>query len=215
MLVRAFAATGLIRTLHDNAASENASRFFIATGTERVCTRMPSGMFSRLAKFRARNPGRRAEYRIRSNGGSSSVGRASASQAEGRGFESRFPLGKTIWRRAQRRPSLPRIPPTRSGRLAQLVQSACLTSRRSLVRIQYRPPEQPCFRHVYRVPALTSCAKNSRMPPYRARSRQLLAGGAGGDLFFIDGAARAGPTLEVTGSSMLVYGRSSAKIGLP
>ncbi len=33
-----------------------------------------------------------------------------------------------------------------NGRLAQLVQSACLTSRRSLVRIQYRPQPQSLAR---------------------------------------------------------------------
>jgi hypothetical protein len=89
--------------------------------------------------------------------GCSAVGSASPCQGEGRGFESRHPLGRCNWHQSQRwsgrvvrqRPAKPctRVrfpsPPPALDSPARLAQreSASLTRKRSLVQSQYRAPQ--------------------------------------------------------------------------
>ncbi len=55
-------------------------------------TRSGSSSVGRASAFQAEGRGFESRFPLEWGCGSSSVGRASASQAEGRGFESRFPL---------------------------------------------------------------------------------------------------------------------------
>jgi hypothetical protein len=112
--------------------------------------------------------------------GRSAAGSASPCQGEGRGFESRRPLGDATrarrgqprWsgREARQRPAkpctrvqIPSPPRQQRGRLAQW-ERASLTRKRSLVQTQYRPPyiepgegpDSDAFR-----PGLFSCTSRS------------------------------------------------------
>ena len=117
--------------------------------------------------------------------GCGSVGRASPCQGEGRGFESRHPLGgskvvsvRTVgWPRGEATACKAVYTgsnpvPTSHGRLAQR-ERASLTRKRSLVRSQYRPPRprsNPGFLHM-RPDAETP---GRSKPPDRSKPADLL-----------------------------------------
>ena len=114
-----------------------------------------------LASAKVSDRTRAGGCRMRGRG---SAGRASPCQGEGRGFESRRPLGANLaqsqWGEvfpggvAERRGNglQIRVHGFKSrlhlGRLAQW-ERASLTRKRSLVQIQYRPPVTPLVRHAF------------------------------------------------------------------